>query len=296
MFFIFIICVYLIFVLFLFQVFELIFDCLVIKHIIFINVNLCIYFRNMDEKKLKVAFSKVKGEISILSGDIAKVRMQVAQVTRDGIIEEKSKGFDNSNNEEFMKGLEVEVLAIKKLVSELSGKMDDNFKKSEANEFDISIIKNDLKTLDGDISECSEKIDVSNSKSDMKSTCEDVTSEQIVLMNEKLTDFQELVNEKLSTEIAELRLEMTEEISKVFDNMTKGLEKIDKNDREKSKPDEPVLDSKQRTLVEEVVLEDEFPQMKEGRFKKVIKWLFVDEEDEFEVLKDEVRETTSKKK
>jgi hypothetical protein len=239
----------------------------------------------MDERKLKSAFTKVKGDMSILDDNVAKLQMQVAQSVRDS--GSKSNSIDESKLLDKITNLDVELNSVKKLVSALSKLVEHN--------------TNDVKDIKYEFAELKEDLDIDGSG-------EAANKENIYLVNSKLADFQELINGKLTLEIAELRLEFSEEIAKVFDNMTRGLEKVELNakvskdsaKREKILEDDyEILTPNQKTLVEEVeFIEDEKTP---SRFKKAIKWLFVDEDEEEDLdsLKRDIKtdeKTTSKKK
>lgn len=232
----------------------------------------------MDERKLKSAFSKVKSEMTVLGDNVAKLQMQVAQSVRDGSSKSEDSLVDT------VKSLEVEVNSIKKLVSTLSKNVVENVN-------DNKEIKSELKDLKKDLDEDFEK---SSSN-----------EESVTFINSKLSDFQELINTKITLEIAELRLEMSEEIATAFDNMNKGLKKVEKkvsSEKVSSKSndilenDEKILSSNQKTLIEEVEYKEE--EKKPSKFKKAINWLFVDEdeEDDLESLKQDMTEEKSSSK
>jgi hypothetical protein len=237
----------------------------------------------MDENKLKSAFSKVKSEMSVLDDSVAKLQMQVAQSVRDS--GSKSSSIVESKLSDKVTNLDVELNSVKKLVSTLSKLVEQN--------------TNDVKELKSDFSELKEELDLDG-------TGESANKESIYLVNSKLADFQELINGKLTLEIAELRLEFSEEIAKVFDNMTRGLEKVELNSKvskgsarkEKILEDDyEILTPNQKTLVEEVEFTED--EKSPSRFKKAIKWLFVDEEDDENLdslKKDMVDEKSSSKK
>jgi hypothetical protein len=241
----------------------------------------------MDERKLKSAFLKVKSEMNVLDDNVAKLQMQVAQSVRDSSSVSSTKSDLGSKVESSLvdraKNLEVELNSVKTLVSTLSSLV-------EQNTHDVRDMKSELKDLREDF--------------DADGSSEAVNRENIYLVNTKLADFQELINGKLTLEIAGLRLEFTEEIANVFDNMTKGLEKVEakanikKSSAKKEKileEDYEILTPNQKTLVEEVEFEED--EKKPSRFKKAIKWLFVDEEeDELESLKKDMKDEPSEKK
>jgi hypothetical protein len=237
----------------------------------------------MDERKLKSAFTKVKGDMSILDDNVAKLQMQVAQSVRNsGVVSSSSV---DSSLVDSTKSLEVELNSVKKLVSALSKLVEQN--------------TNDVKDIKSEFAELREELDVDG-------VDETANKESIHLVNSKLADFQELINGKLTLEIAELRLEFSEEIAKVFDNITRGLEKVEfnakvsKGSAKKEKileEDYEILNSNQKTLVEEVEFTED--EKMPSRFKKAIKWLFVDEEEEEDLdslKKDMVDEKSSSKK
>ena len=159
----------------------------------------------MDERKLKSAFSKVRDDMSGLGDDIAKLQMQVAQSVRDSTSGKSISDSDN-NLSDNVKTLDVELNSVKKLVSTLS-------KVVEQNTSDVREMKSELCELRKDFG--ADELNENSNK------------DSINLVNNKLADFQELINGKLTLDIAELRLEFTEEIAKVFDNMAKGLGKVE---------------------------------------------------------------------
>ena len=235
----------------------------------------------MDERKLKSAFSKVKSEMNVLDDNVAKLQMQVAQSVRDSssVSVTKSNSDLDSSLVDRCKNLEVELNSVKTLVSTLS-------KLVKQNTNDVKDMKSEVKELRDDF--------------DVDGVSENSNKENISLVNTKLADFQDLINEKLTLEIAELKLEMSEEIANVFDKMAVGLAKVEekskvsknKSSEKKEKileEDYEILTPNQKTLIEEVEFESD--EKKPSRFKKAIKWLFVDEEeDELESLKQDIKE------
>jgi len=281
----------------------------------------------MDEKKLKIAFSKVKEDINNIGDDIAKLRMQLAQSLKVDKVDSNS----GCNSEEFVKNLEVELSSVKGLISKMKNEIELNSKQTKEylgeikgynekfdvlkNEFgknlegELSLVKNSISKLSVDVSlnskqmnghsveikDCNKKIEDLKKNLNENLELDSKTINDVSIVNQKLADFQGLVNDKLTLEIAELKLEMSEEIAKAFDNMTKGLEKIEKKSKTEEVKKSNVLDSKQRTLIEEVEYQEE--ESKPSKFKKAIKWLFVDEDEEDEILsvKSEIEKKENKK-
>jgi hypothetical protein len=240
----------------------------------------------MDEKKLKSAFSKVKSDMGVLGDNVAKLQMQVAQSVRDS--SDSSKSSVDSKLVDRTKNLEVELNSVKTLISTLS-------KLVEQNTHDVRDMMSEVKDLRDDF--------------DVDGVSENANKENITIVNTKLADFQDLINEKLTLEIAELKLEMSEEIATVFDKISVGLAKVEekssvskvKGSGKKEKileEDYEILTPNQKTLIEEVEFEED--EKRPSRFKKAIKWLFVDEDEDEDLdsLKKDMKDekTTSKKK
>lgn len=117
------------------------------------------------------------------------------------------------------------------------------------------------------------------------------------------TNFSEIIDEKMNLEVNSLKIEFTEEIAKLYDrffseivDFKNELNKIQNKpliaqkqtkevETKKSKKVENKVESKIEKKNEDL---EEKPK-KEGKLKKVAKWLFVDEEEDFEDLKNQIK-------
>lgn len=129
----------------------------------------------------------------------------------------------------------------------------------------------------------------------------------------EISELSELLQEKISMEVSSLRLEITEEIAKIYDrcfdellslkgeiNTLKQASKLPQEPQTKFKKTKTTKKSptkKEETKsvspkVEEVVLNEQTleDEKKEGKLKRLAKWLFVDEvEEEIKDIKSEVK-------
>jgi len=225
----------------------------------------------MDEKKLKSAFTKIKGDMSNLSQDIATLRMQVASVTRDGV-QPAVPRTSQIDIDSLVKNLEIELQNLNSSIKGLNTEFLENVKVTNAHTREITKCKDLIGDLD-------EKIDGFSSSG--------TSSEDVRILNSKFGDFQELINEKLTLEVNQLRLEFMEEIAKVFDDVTKW---IDKNGNKSVKKE--TLNAKEKADEEEEyeVLDGDLYAKKDGKLKRAVKWLFVDDEgDELQDIKGQVK-------
>lgn len=256
----------------------------------------------MDGNKLKSAFNKVKSDIGGLSQDIATLQMQVASITRDSnsqvpetiVLDGSDENLaKKSDVESLVNNLEKELKNVKNSIRDLNFQFLENVKVTNAHTREISKCNDTVSGLD---------LKVVSSDSKSKSSLSD-----IAMLNDKFGDFQELINEKLTLEMNQIRLEFMEEIARVFDIVSKGVNnddnKVKKDNSKKVSDDvsdddlfeEKALDDKEldeisesRTLNYDESNEDPSDK-KPGKFKRAVKWLFVDEEEDIDNIKDEVK-------
>lgn len=152
-------------------------------------------------------------------------------------------------------------------------------------------------------------------------------------LNQNLEEFAEMINEKVTLEVNSLKMEFTEEISKVYDRCFNEIlefkselqklqerkdEKLEKKSKKKSNNIEKISKSKPKynsKKKEKIISEDlnvptgieqvslyESPiqenEKKPNKLKKIAKWLFVDEEEENDLndIKGEVKKDKNSSK
>ena len=130
----------------------------------------------MDERKLRIAFAKVKKEILELKSDIEDIeKTKTKPVT---------SSFDKQKFDSFVKNVENELNSLTLITKELEDKIEHKFNKLPKKDDSVVRLENNLQNLDA-----------------------------------KVSDFSELVQEKINIEISSLRVEMTEEIAKIYDRV-----------------------------------------------------------------------------
>ena len=234
----------------------------------------------MNERKLKSAFEKIKIDMLALSSQLNELR------------EDKNKQTEVSNSQ-----IKKELKEINELLKTFGSTVESNRKKIETLLKQLMIRNEQFEEL------ISEKISMELGNLDLKETQDNINlKEEIKLVREEIselaskglgqnvedafTEFNELINEKIQIELNSLRLEVTEEIAKLYDKCfseileLKGeLNKINKKSKSKMSIPKPPKS-----------LQKKSKPKKEGKIKKVAKWLFVDEEeDEISSIKKEVK-------
>lgn len=230
----------------------------------------------MEERKLRIAFAKVKKDINSL-------RNEITDVSKLCLIQDNKtseKGIDRIRFENFVNNVEKEFKEILLYTKELDDK--------------LSNVSDSVKQ---------------NAKNPKLSK----DSKDFEYVDRKLSEFGEILNEKIEIEMSAIKLEFTEEIAKLYDRIFTELielkdeiNKTKKGDSSGIKKDkakeEPVVEQKskktQKEVTKNIISEDNSfvsdEGKKEGKFKKMMNWLFVDEEEsDLEDVKSEVK---SKKK
>lgn len=253
----------------------------------------------MDEKKIKIAFNKIKQDINFLKSQIESLKNNLPLETE---IETENKNFKKLK-EEFNK-LKEKVIFIDK--------------KPENNYLDIKTIDRKFNDFE-DMLNKKLDIEISSLKINLNSKLEELNQNIFNIKKEPLNkildienidkkiqntfnQFSEIIDEKISIEINALKLEFTEEIGKLYDkffseivefknelnkiNEKTLIDEISKKEIKQEKKDEKKIESKKNTKNFEEI---EKKPKKEGKIKKIAKWLFIDEEEDFEELKDEVK-------
>jgi hypothetical protein len=269
----------------------------------------------MNEEKIKKAFQKVKLDISSLKEELEEVKSL-----------KSSKG-----NSTFLKKIKEELKENRKVIEELKQKLD-SFHNDGNSNLDMNKINEKLEEI---VQMLDEKLELEISNLKLEFTTNLARLEQKVYelssndsvesqsnIEEKvkntLTEFSEIVDEKIQAEVASLKLEYTNEIAKIYDTVfnefmefKKEIEGLKSNKKsvkskeiksESKKKDTKKLkktsdkkkkekkSEKKEEVKEELLYESQFePKEKESKLKKIAKWLFVDEEEEFEDIKDQIK-------
>lgn len=238
----------------------------------------------MDNNKLKKAFKNVKTDIGKLSEEVTSLKIEIArgELSKTASQTSVSNGFEKKRLDNLVKNVENEFKKLNLNIKELDDKISMNNKKDGQIEFSQSKLK---KQIERNISNIEKNyLNVSS-------------------VEERFAEFSELINEKISLETASMRLEFTDEIAKIYDKLyaqpeTKSAppKKKKTNKVTKSKKQETPVRVQNENKIENVVLEPETSK-KDGKVKRVLKWLFVDEEDDYEVndIKAEVKKSNSSK-
>lgn len=235
----------------------------------------------MDEKKLRSAFAKIKSDMNALSVEIKALNLKVDKVN-------KSPSDTETDSKKQIENIEADFRMINELVKNFNEKFKDTTELVEKFSDQLEVYHEELLIIKKSLKENN-----------------NVTFDENVL-NRNFSSFQELVNEKIDLEISSLRLEFTEEIAKMYDRFYGEIEKVKKEDKNIGAK----VEAKEETIVQkttksapekkkkiETVEVEEDKKKEEGKFKKAVKWLFVDEdEDEMDQVRSEVEKTEKEKK
>jgi hypothetical protein len=234
----------------------------------------------MRDNKIKEAFKKVKEDMMLLTKEIDTIRTN----TKD--VKVKSSDFDKKKFDNFVKNVENELNSMNLYIREFDDK---------------------LKHL---------SLQVGKSIEEQKNESPKIDINAIDMRFEELS---EILNEKISLETASIKLEFTEEIAKIYDkvfneilDLKNDLSKVEKNNKKKEVKEEkqtskkeivkekPKVESKPIKKKEKTIEDTDelYPERKEGKIKKIAKWLFVDEEEEeMDNIKEQIKgESNNKKK
>jgi len=202
----------------------------------------------MDEVKLKIAFSRIKKDMDYILLELNKVK-KINDLNSE--VKEHIKEIKKFNIEKFIEKQEREFKNLNNFINEFNAK-------SNKNSLDIENFQSLIKGYSDEINDLNKKIHDTNNKTENNRL-------DIELFNEKLAEFQELINEKISIEIASLRMEFAEGLNRISHVQNKEVDDLKKK-LEKSK-------------------------------KKKSSWLFGNsKENEFESIKSEVEKNSKKTK
>ncbi len=210
----------------------------------------------MDEQKLKVAFFRIKNDISYINSElktIKKVNSLNSEVKKE--IEEIKK----FNLEKFVNNMKNELKSLNLFINDFN----DKFKK---NNHDVENFQKLLKNYNIEIDEIKKKLTSITNRSENNHL-------DFEIFEKRFQEFQELINEKVSMEISSIRLEFADGLNRIshFQNkeinvFKKKLEKINKKEKKS-----------------------------ESKLKKVAKWLFIDDEEKnINSIKSEVKKNLKK--
>jgi hypothetical protein len=231
----------------------------------------------MDQKKLKVAFLKVRNDYNALEDKLNQLKNKVEEsetrIPIENDIEKTIKKLDKVDFEKFTTNLENEFKSINILINEFNDRFVQNGEIIK--KFSIELEK--YNTEIEDIKQQLKRTSNSTANVDL----------DINLIGEKFEEYQELLQEKVDLEINGMRLEFIEEIAKLYDRIDTKLniaESKNNNDNNNN-----------NTVIHPPKLEEKPKKLKKkksepGRIKKAVTWLVNgDDEDDFSDIKSEVK-------
>ncbi len=232
------------------------------------------------DKKIKKSFGKVKADFLKVNNEILDVRVQLNKLSKKnevGIdIQAQLNRLEKVDLERFVVNMEKEFRSINVLIKSFNSKFEENSKFMEKFNFELEKYHTEIKDL---------KKKITNTQSKTENTNLDVE-----VLNSKFSDIQELLNEKIDLQNAALRMEMMEEISKLYNQLGNQVARNERIEFESSKPPKPSkLEKKVITSNKEIKKKSQ--NKEEGKFKKAVKWLFVDDDEDetIDSIKDEVK-------
>lgn len=181
----------------------------------------------MEDLKLKRAFGRIRTDMELLSARIDELQ-SVASLNED--IKEDIKSLRKHNIEKFTQDMQNEFRTIELLVE----KFNDKFLETS------SLIKNFSRKID----EYHREVDMMKKEHEVfaptrkevdnkiESKLKEFSAKQPSI-EKTLNDFSELVNEKMTLEIAQLKTEFTEEIAKLYDRFFNELMEIKSSKKKK---------------------------------------------------------------
>ena len=306
----------------------------------------------MNEKKIVDAFRKVKTDMTKIVTELEALKSSKSVKSISEIknfpsfkknvenelksLNSRTKDFENkvNNNHEVLNDLSKSIKE-KSSVNLDNEELDEKFEEfaemiNERVSLEISNLKLELETdfarLMADVDKFKlEILDVGASSKNK--------NEKNDNLNQNLEEFAEMINEKVTLEVNSLKMEFTEEISKVYDRCFNEIlefkselqklqerkdEKLEKKSKKKSNNIEKISKSKPKynsKKKEKIISEDlnvptgieqvslyESPiqenEKKPNKLKKIAKWLFVDEEEENDLndIKGEVKKDKNSSK
>ncbi len=273
----------------------------------------------MRDTKIRDAFGRIKQDMGFLKKEIENLK-KANELSAD--IKKQINNLKSFDLEKFVINMENEFKSINELLKTFNSNFQNNHqliselsKELEKYNLEVKEMKSkvsstqnrsenthlDLEMLEEKFAEFQELINekVSMEISSVKLEKDEKLAEMDAKLNkflknnsiepEVIYELNEVLNEKISLETSSLRMEFSEEIAKLYDRL--GEKKIEKKPVKKT----TLKKENKEYEVEEIAEEDEKAAKKnESKIKKVAKWLFVDDEEEFDSIKDEVKKGKGK--
>ncbi len=235
----------------------------------------------MNEEKLKIAFARVKRDHQELANNLIHVNSKINDLSRMAIlsdeIKEKIRKLDTINLEKFILNLENEFKSINNLTKDFN----DRF--LEASGF-IKSFSTELEKYNFELVDLKKEMNKTRNK-------EANSRLDIKVLNDRFIELQELLSEKVEIETKSLRMEFTEELAKVYDAIHEKIKKRKSKSPSKKKPE--LQNNTTKNMDAERIPEKpetKNPKKGDGKIKKAVKWLFIDDEnEEMSSIKQEVK-------
>lgn len=217
----------------------------------------------MDDLKLKKAFGKVKKDIFTIAGEVEKIKSTLKDFSKKTpaqksdskveILSEKISIDKKKQNAEIAKLSEqsrINLDRISSLKRHLESLESEIKKLTPYTKTDIKDLEKSVKNANKEIENHSSNIKIINDKLDdfteiidekvlleMENTKQDILKEidnYQKTENNELSDLSELIQEKINLEISALRLEFTDEIAKIYDKFFSEIIELKENSKDKS--------------------------------------------------------------
>lgn len=225
----------------------------------------------MDDKKLKIAFLRVKNDYNALNKQLLDIKSKVDEISEqlplNSDIERSLRKLEKVDLEKFTTNLEIEFKNINRLIGDFNKRFIDSGE----------IIKKFSRELEGYNKE------IESIKTHMVKTTNTAANANldVNLMGERFAEMQELLSEKMSVEIASVRIEFIEEISKLYEKL---------NEKKEKSPRKEVKNSISKTKKTSVKTKTQnAKKLEPGKIKRAVKWLIDgDDEDDLKDIKKEI--------
>lgn len=215
------------------------------------------------DSQIKKSFGKVKADYLRLANEVLDVSGKLNRINKQIELSEdvkiQIKRLEKINLEKFVVNMEKEFKSINTLITQFNERFNETSKFME--DFNTQLKKYQV-----------EIVDLKNKFHSTQNRAEN-TNLDVEQLNESLGEMQELINEKVDMQTNGLRMEMMEEIAKLYDILTN--ERVET----KSAPMPKKIQKSPKT------------KTKDGKIKKAVKWLFVDEDEDNTLgsIKDEIK-------
>ena len=229
----------------------------------------------MNERKLKNAFAKVREDMYNLYSELEEIKANLGIESKN--LKEKNKEVIK-NKVISKKDLEKEFNEFGTLVNEKMA-------------MEIAGVKLEYQT---DIARLATELDIIKKERNKIENLNEKSNS--VNLNEYMDEIDK-VKKEFNDKINKFKFEMTEEISKIYDKFFTEIVEIKQNSiKEERKKTKSIIKQKKKIEKKDEVLDEEKPlyeseltNKKSGKMKKIAKWLFVDEDEEIENIKKEVK-------